>query len=153
MAVKSVADMKLVMQGPADVLPSAQALKLCMQSLKVFICFDCVRYRKTTALRLCWATQVRGGVFLEFIIHIQLQMLLYLLQDWPHFFYHSWMCKIDHRNASCSSLSFPLLSDNSCMKESTRGETHWKKLIRSTGSFSLEKKHWNFSDAIMNYIK
>lgn len=140
MAVKSVADMKLVMQGPADVLPSAQALKLCMQSSKVFICSDCVGYRKKTALRLCWATQVRGGVFPEFIIHIQLQMLFYLLQDWQCFFYHSWMCKIDHRNASCSFFLFPLLSDNSCMRQKTSGETHWKKLIRSTGSILTRKK-------------
>jgi len=87
MAVKSVADMKLVMQGPADVLPSAQALKLCMQSSKVFICSDCVGYRKTTALWLCWATEEVESSR-NFIIHIQLQMLLFLLQDWPHFFYH-----------------------------------------------------------------
>lgn len=73
--------MKLVMQGPADVLPSAQALKPCLQSLKVFICSDCLGYGKTTALRLCWATRIRGGAFPEFIIHIQLQMLLHSLKD------------------------------------------------------------------------
>lgn len=32
MTGKSAADMKLVMQRPADVLPSAQAVKVCMQS-------------------------------------------------------------------------------------------------------------------------
>lgn len=74
--------MKLVMQGPADVLlPSAQAPKLCIQSFKVLICSVCMGYRKTTALRFCWATRVRGGVFPEFITHIQLQMQFSLLQD------------------------------------------------------------------------
>lgn len=38
MIIKSLADRKLVMQGPADALPSAQALELCMQSSRLLIC-------------------------------------------------------------------------------------------------------------------
>lgn len=30
---------------------------------------------------------------------------------------------------------------------------HWKKVIKNTGSFALEKKHRNFSDTLMNHIK
>lgn len=81
MTGKSAADMKLVMQRPADVLPSAQAVKVCMQSSKVFICSDCVGYRKKNYSSKTLLGNTRGGVFLEFIIPIQLQMLLYLGQD------------------------------------------------------------------------
>lgn len=87
MTGKSAAAMKLVMQRPADVLPSAQAVKVWLQSSKVFICSDCVGYsKKQTYSSKTLLGNTRGGVFLEFIIPIQLQMLLYLGQDWPHFF-------------------------------------------------------------------
>lgn len=38
MIIKSLADRKLVMQGPADARPSAQTLQLCVQSSRLLIC-------------------------------------------------------------------------------------------------------------------
>lgn len=40
MIIKSLADRKLVMQGPADVCPSAQVLELCVQISRLFICLN-----------------------------------------------------------------------------------------------------------------